>query len=111
MEPRLTGRTLVQILLRLCEQDGGFGTVIARGDPDAGAVILVLVERGERRQLLERVLQPNGEYAWGESGSAQNDFDLDKFLDRRRQFDPDLWILELDVASAERFTAQLAALD
>ena len=31
------------------------------------------------------------------------------FLERRRKFDPDLWILELDIASAERFAAEMNA--
>jgi hypothetical protein len=86
--------------------------VIRKGDPGAGAVAIILAERGRRVKLLERVLQPGGNYAWGESLRAgQNEDAFDKFLEKRRRFDPDLWILELDTASAERFAAEITALD
>lgn len=108
MEPRLSSATLVQALLRLASRDGGFGAVLAKGDPNAGAVTVILVERGERRLILERMLQPDGRYAWQETGNqaAAND-EFKKFLDRRRRFDPDLWVLELDTASAERFADEM----
>ena len=109
MEPRLSSATLVQALLRLASRDGGFGAVLAKGDPNAGAVTVILVERGERRLILERMLQPDGHYAWQETGNqaAANEDEFKKFLDRRRRFDPDLWVLELDTASAERFADEM----
>jgi hypothetical protein len=112
VNPRLASSVLVSALLRRVEQEGGFGAVIQKGDPGAGAVAIILAERGRRVQLLERVLQPDGNYAWGESIRAgQNEDAFDKFLEKRRRFDPDLWILELDTASAERFAAEITALD
>jgi hypothetical protein len=112
MNPRLTSSVLVSALLRRVEQEGGFGAVIQKGDPGAGAVAIILAERGRRVQLLERVLQPDGNYAWGGSIKAgQNEDTLDKFLEKRRRSDPDLWILELDTASAERFAAEITELD
>jgi hypothetical protein len=112
MEARLASSVLVSALLKLAERDGGFGAVLAKGDPQAGAVTVILIERGERRMVLERIVQPGGSYAWQESGNhaAANVEEFEKFLDRRRRFDPDLWIVELDTASAERFAAEMAAL-
>ena len=113
IEPRLASAVLVGALLRLAERDGGFGAVLARGDPQAGAVTLVLVERGERRMVLERTLQADGRYAWQEIGNraAGDDEEFARFLEKRRRFDPDLWVLELDVASAQRFAAEMASVD
>ncbi|HEX8644372.1 MAG TPA: DUF1491 family protein [Allosphingosinicella sp.] len=110
MEPRLASSVLVSALLKLAGREGGFGAVLARGDSTAGAVTVVLAERGARRMVLERVVQPDGGYAWQETGNqaAANDEDFAKFLDRKRRFDPDLWILELDIASAERFADEMA---
>lgn len=103
---------LVSTLLRRAEQEAGFGTVIAKGDANAGAVLIVLAERGRRARVLERVLGADGDYAWGEAIAAgHNEAEVDKFLDRRLRFDPDLWIVELDTASAERFAAEIIALD
>jgi hypothetical protein len=32
---------------------------------------------------------------------------LQDLIARRRRFDPDLWLIELDIASAERFAAEM----
>lgn len=112
MTPRLTSAVMVSALLRLTQDQGGFGAVLAKGDAGAGAIILVIAERGRTMHVLERILQPDGRYAWGDSmAAAPNDQELDKFLERRRRFDPDLWLIELDVPSAERFAAEMTALD
>jgi hypothetical protein len=113
MQPRLSSATLVTALLRLADQAGGFGAVLAKGDANSGAVTVVLAERGERRAVLERLLQTDGSYAWQETGNqaAANDEEFQKFLDRRRKFDPDLWVIELDTASAERFADEMKALN
>ena len=112
MKPRLSSATLVTALLRLAEQGGGFGAVLAKGDPNSGAVTVVLAERGERRMVLDRLLQADGGYSWQETGTqaAADDEEFSKFLDRRRRFDPDLWLIELDIASAERFADEMRAL-
>ncbi|MDP8993724.1 MAG: DUF1491 family protein [Pseudomonadota bacterium] len=111
MEPRLSSAVLVQALLRLAGREGGFGAVLAKGDPTAGAVTVVLAERGERRHIFERLLQPDGRYGWQETGNraAANEEEFKKFVERRRRFDPDLWLVELDVASAERFADEMKA--
>jgi hypothetical protein len=113
MEPRLSSAPLVSALLRLAEQAGGFGAVLSKGDANAGAVTVVLAERGERRMVLERLLQPDGSYAWQQPGNqgAANEEEFRKFLERRRKFDPDLWLIELDTASAERFADEMRALN
>lgn len=110
MTGRLTSKVLVSSLLRRAQAEGGFGAVLARGDATAGAVLVVLAERGTRIAMLERRLQPDGAYAWHESG--QSGLDEEAFralLERRRRSDPDLWIVELDVADGERFAAEMNA--
>lgn len=112
MTERLASSVVVSAILRLAERDGGFGTVLARGDENAGAIALVLAERGKAEQVLERVLQSTGEYGWSRTfEGVQNAAELERFLEKRRRFDPDMWILELDIASAERFAAELRAFD
>ena len=108
MEPRLASSILVGALLRRAESDGGFGTVLARGDATAGAIAVVLLERGANPRFYERLLQPGGDYAWQESQPRPaGEPELRNLVDRRRRFDPDLWVLELDIASAERFAAEM----
>jgi hypothetical protein len=108
MQPRLVSSVLVGALLRRAESEGGFGMVIAKGDPTAGSILVILLERGERPRCYERLLQPDGNYAWQETGQQPADAQaLRDFLARRRNYDPDLWIIELDIASAERFAAEM----
>jgi hypothetical protein len=110
MEPRIASSVLVGALLRRTESEGGFGAVLAKGDPNSGAVLVVLVERGVPI-CYERLLQPDGRYGWEESpGQPGEPADLGAFLKRRRGIDPDLWIVELDIASAERFAAEMKSL-
>ena len=113
MAARLATSLLVGGLIRMAEAEGGVGAVLAKGDASAGALLVILTERGGNPRVLERILQPDGAYAWrdaaanGEAGSAA----IDQFVARSRQFDPDLWVLELDIPSTERFAAGMNDLD
>ena len=108
--PRLASSVLVSALVRRAQAEGGFAAVLAKGDPTAGSVAVILVERGRKACFLERLLQPDGSYNWRESGQeVENEEQFQKFLERRRKFDPDIWLLELDIPSAERFAAEMNA--
>jgi len=109
--PRLAARVEVSALIRLVEADGGHGMVLARGDGEAGAILLLLAERGEPRMVLERVLVPSGDYRWERSGPRENADaqGFDAYIQRRRGFDTDLWVVELDTAGVERFAAAMIA--
>ena len=109
MEARVASSVLVGALLRRAEAEGGFGTVLAKGDPTAGAVAVLLMERGANPRFFERLLQPDGRYAWQESGRQPlgEPGEMQALIERRRRFDPDLWLIELDIASAERFAAEM----
>ena len=111
MEPRIASSVLVAALLRCAEAEGGFGAVIAKGDPTAGTVAVLLAERGTRPRLFERLLQPDGRYAWTETeAGGKSGAELDALIARRRRIDPDLWVIELDIASPERFAAAMNSL-
>jgi hypothetical protein len=109
MEARLQSSILVNALQRRAESEGGFAAVLAKGDATAGAVLVILTERGRRIKILERLLQGGERYVWRDIGNEAlaNEEDFKKFLDRRRRFDPDIWLIELDVVSAERFAAEM----
>jgi hypothetical protein len=111
MEARLQSSILVNALQRRAESQGGFAAVLARGDPTAGAVLVILAERGEKIRILERLLDRGERYVWQDVGqqALANEDEFKRFLDRRRRFDPDIWLIELDVASAERFAAEMNA--
>jgi hypothetical protein len=105
---RLASAVRASALLRRAEQSGGFGVVLAKGEETAGAIAVILAEKGRKACFLERLLQVNGSYAWQSTRQdLENQQDFNSFLERRRKSDPDLWILELDIASVERFAAEM----
>jgi hypothetical protein len=109
MEPRLQTSILVTALIRRAESEGGFAAILAKGDATSGAMLVILAERGRKVRILERVLQPDGRYLWqgiGEQALANTE-ETKKFLSRRRKYDPDIWLIELDVPFAERFAAEM----
>lgn len=112
MDDRLPAGLEASSLLRRAEVEGGFGMILARGDPDRGALVLLIAQRGAHVACLERGPGANGAYAWqmvgpkaGESDSAVRDWSR-----KRRSNDPDLWLIELDVALPERFIAETTAI-
>jgi hypothetical protein len=113
MEPRLSSSVLVSALIRRAESLGGFGAVLSKGDATAGAILVILAEKGRKLRVMERVLQPSGRYAWHTmvNEAADNAGEVEKFLTRRQKIDPDVWVLELDVASAERFADEMSDFD
>ncbi|QPQ54548.1 DUF1491 family protein [Allosphingosinicella flava] len=113
MTPRLASSVLVSALLRKAQDEGGFGAVLFKGDEKAGEIIVILNERGQKKGVFQRFLQADGLYSWqGMTGQViENEGEFSKFIDRRRRFDPDLWLIELDIASAERFAAEMNAFD
>ncbi len=47
-----------------CRIGRGFAAVLNKGDPTAGAVLVILNEKGRKARVLERALQPGGTYSW-----------------------------------------------
>ncbi len=109
IEPRLSAEMTVQSLLRLVEQAGGFGMVIRRGDRISGAILIQTVEKGENPRLFERMPSLDGPSKWTQIWPQDTDKkgELSDYLDRRVGYDPDLWLIELDVPDGERLIAEI----
>jgi hypothetical protein len=103
MTGRLPSGLLVTALLRRVNDAGGFGAVLAKGDAQGGAILVIAVERGADPKLLERGIGADGRTVLVDSTPAE---DLDGYWRRRRARDPDLWVIEVDIAAAERFAAE-----
>jgi hypothetical protein len=99
-------------ILRRAETSGGFGTILRKGDPERGALLLVISSRGRHFVCLERVLSLDGGYAWQPVGpdESASSTEVADFLARRARFDEDSWALELDIAEPERFIAETTGL-
>lgn len=104
---RLAPALEVASFLRLAEAQGGFGTVLHKGDESWGALLLVILERGQQAGLLERSLGADGVYGWQVTGPREIDSaGATQYVARRSRSDPDCWVIELDVPLSERFIAE-----
>jgi hypothetical protein len=85
--------------------------VLRKGDPERGALMLVIGSRGRHVTCLERVLALDGTYSWRAAGPRESagSLELGEFLAKRARFDEDSWVLELDIADADRFIAETTA--
>jgi hypothetical protein len=97
--------------MRRIQAQGDFATLVRKGDPESGALLLIITSRGRHFAVLERVLGLDGSYAWQRSGPAESagSAEIGEFLARRARFDPDSWVIELDIAAPERFIAETSA--
>jgi len=107
MAARLAAGMLVSALIRRAEEKGGSAMVLARGDATAGALLIQLAERGQPGPLLERRLDPHGQYRWSPTG-PDADSERADYIARRRHGDPDLWVIELDLAGAMELVEEVA---
>jgi len=109
MSARLAARVEVSALIRRIEGEGGHAAVLKRGDAEAGAILLLLAERGVPKMLMERIVDPKGDYRWSPTGphDLTENAELSGYIERRRKFDSDLWVVELDIADVERFAAAM----
>lgn len=94
----------------MVEAAGGFATVLAKGHRDAGTLAVVTISRQDGAHLFERMPQRDGTRAFvrTKSQDTEKPYDFSEYIQRRQAQDPDLWIVELDIADAERFVAELA---
>ena len=108
MMARLTSAMLVSALVRRADQQGGSAMVLAKGDATAGGILLIGYERAANPRFFERGIGPDGQPALVRSGPAElaDDAAVGDYWRRRRSRDPDLWVVELDIAAVERFAAE-----
>ncbi len=99
----------VAAIARRVAANGGFATVLRKGDPDRGMLVLIVTSRGEHVAVIERERDLDGELSWrrNEAGQSEGSIRIADFLEKRARFDPDFWVLELDIALPERFIEEI----
>ncbi|MBK6802907.1 DUF1491 family protein [Novosphingobium sp.] len=109
MDARLPAHLEVAALRRAVEAAGGFATVLRKGERDGGTILAVLAENGANARLFERMPSADGTRKWvlSRSQDTENPMEFHDYLTRRGERDPDLWIVELDIADGERLIALL----
>lgn len=105
MDQRLPANLEVSALLRRVQAEGGFATVLHKGEADSGSILVVTVERSGISTIYDRMPALDGSRKWHPAfvQDPENKQVFQDYLDRRVIQDPDIWIIELDIANAERF--------
>jgi hypothetical protein len=109
-EPRLATHMVVSALIRQFSETGDFATVLHKGDPIAGILLLVTRTKGRNPALFEQFSGADDTRIWRSVFEQHIDKEqqiLD-YLERRIAQDRDIWILELDVAFDERLDGLLS---
>ncbi len=101
----------ISAIRQIAESQGGFATLLKKGDATAGALYIILSIRGVDTAIYQREYNPAFELEWAEKtfdfSDSQN---LNVYLEKIKLRDPDLWIIEVDIADKARFTASLSAM-
>jgi hypothetical protein len=102
MEARLKTGLWVKALIRRCDLNAIAVAVAAKGDPDAGAVLLKLLHCDRLCRVLAQARGPDGELVWmcATGAAAVAEADADAYIARQRSRDPDLWVVEIETAAA-----------
>ena len=100
---RVASEFFVTALIRRVFASGGFAAVERKGAPEAGAIFI----RQRFRDGLETLYAPAPQSVFGEERPDDRRFEIRKergeaeelrdILDREARFDPDLWVVELEV--------------
>ncbi|HWD56921.1 MAG TPA: DUF1491 family protein [Stellaceae bacterium] len=101
MEARLKSAIQVKALIRRCDLAAIGVAVTARGDPDAGAILVKLCGREEGATVLAQARRPDGTLGWLRATGAAPvaESDADAYIARQRQRDPDLWVIEVETVA------------
>jgi len=88
-------------IIRRAQGAGAFAAVLRRGDPDAGA-LWVIVRRGQALSRYTEQMSMSGGREWFEDGPFEDaalQLKTNKAVDR----DPDLWVVEIEDAHGRAF--------
>ena len=94
----------VSALLRQCSALGDSAYVLCKGDPTAGALLIKHVRRDRTCAIHARRYALDGLPVWGVVMDGPEP-EIDAYIARRTDKDPDLWAIEIETAEIDPMLA------
>jgi hypothetical protein len=103
MEARLKSGIWIKALIRRCDLAAIPVAVTARGDGDAGAILLKFNAGDTGCSVLSQARGQDGELLWMRATGPLPiaEAEADAYISRQRQRDPDIWVAEIESGSVE----------
>jgi hypothetical protein len=106
---RISTELAVKALIRRCQSAGAAAFVVRHGDDERGALFVKVAMLDGRAKLLgppPALLSDTGrsrtlEHHMAEDGAPERD--VDAYLARQIEFDPDLWLVEIEDREGRTF--------
>jgi hypothetical protein len=81
--------------------------VVRKGDARAGAVLVkVFNPRSGEVRLYGEALRGDGERFWMQPSSGRTEQDLDAYIARSINIDPDVWVVEIEDREGRHFLVE-----
>lgn len=96
--PRLASELWIHACIRRCTLDNLPATVVRKGDPDSGAILVKVFRDRMACMVLSQTRTPKGEPAWirGTGHSPVTEPEAEAYIANQMMYDRDLWVLEIE---------------
>ena len=97
----------VSALIRRAELGGAFAVVARKGDARAGAVLVKVINRSDgTARLYSEATRMEGDRVWMQPTPSDQEPDLDRYIERARKIDPDIWVVEIEDKAGRHFLTE-----
>ena len=101
--PRLKTDIAISALIRRAQSAGAYAVILRKGDPDAGAYLLITRNANtDLYNIYRPIRNRDGQPVWWPKGPLSQ-LDLDIYVNRRIDEDPDIWIVEIEDTQGRHF--------
>ncbi len=102
-EARLKSGLWVAAYVRRCHGSGAPAFVTRKGDPDAGAILIVIDRLDRTSRLYGRARDGEGALVFAPLTDWADALTIQAAVDKQVKYDPDLWLIAVESRSGEAF--------
>ena len=107
MSDRLATHIWVDALRRRVSLNGASAFIVQKGDRERGDVLIKIARLNGQAAYLSRRPMTDEEFDWLPHEKKWSvEADVDAAINRRRQYDPDLWIVEIEDPEGRHFLTE-----